>query len=302
MNLREIEIFRAVMETGSVTEAARRLGVSQPAVSKMLRHFESDLGFQAFTRERKRLHATSEATALYNEVERAFVSLDYLQRFARDLRGLRQGHLVIGATYAASTGWLPGVISEFLNEFPGLSVSLQVMQSPRVAQAVATGHADLGIVQFALTGQSVHQERLLSVDAVCVLPPGHRLSGRKFLRPEDFRNERFVALAPVDRYRARLDALLQRRGVTRRIQIDTPLASAVCAFVMQGMGIAVIDRLSALDNSYRGIAIRPLRPRIAEDLILVTPARHGLSRIADAFAGHLRDHCASALRGDAQPG
>lgn len=300
MNLREIEMFRAVMDTGSVTEAARRLGISQPAVSKMLRQFERDLGFRAFTREKQRLHATGEAVALYNEVERAFVSLDYLQRFARDLRGLRQGHLVIGATYAASTGWMPGVIGGFLKEYPGLSVSLQVMQSPRVAQAVATGHADLGIVQFSLTGQLVRQERLIPVDAVAVLPPDHRLAERKYLRPEDFQNERFVALAPVDRYRARLDELLQSRGVTRRIQIDTPLASAVCAFVMEGMGVAVIDRLSAVDNTYRGIIIRSLRPRIAEDLILVTPVRHGLSRIADAFADHLRRYCASVLRANTQ--
>ena len=284
------------MEAGSVTEAARNLGVSQPAVSKMLRQFERDLGFQAFAREKGRLSATGEAIALYNEVERAFVSLDYLQRFARDLRGLRQGHLVVGATYAASTGWLPGVVSRFLQEFPGLSASLQVMQSPKVAQAVATGHVDLGIVQFGLKGQQVYQVHLLSVEAVCVLPPGHRLAERKCVRPTDFQNERFIALATVDRYRNQLDTLLQERGVTRRIQIDTPLASTACAFVIEGMGIAVIDRLSAEDNRYRGIVIRPLLPLITEDLIVVTPVRHPVSRIAGAFIGHLRRHCPSGRR------
>jgi DNA-binding transcriptional LysR family regulator len=293
MNLRQIEVFRSVMEAGSVTAAARNLSISQPAVSKILRQFERDLGFQAFAREKGRLNATAEAVALYNEVERAFVSLDYLQRFARDLRGLRQGHMVVGGTYAASTGWLPGMISGFLREFPGLSASLQVMESPKVAQAVATGHLDVGIVQFGLKGQQVHQERLLSVEAVCVLPPGHRLAARKTLRPADFQNEGFIALAPGDRYRNQLDALLQDRNVTRRIQIDTPLASTACAFVMEGMGIAVVDRLSAEDNRYRGIIIRPFLPRISEDLILVTPIRRSPSRIAATFIGQLRRYCAS---------
>lgn len=293
MNLRQIEVFRAVMETGSTTDAAATLCISQPAVSKMLRQFERDLGFQAFVREKKRLVATAEAIALYNEVERAFVSLDYLERFARDLRGLRQGHLVVGAPHGTCTGWLPGMVSVFLRKYPGLSISLQAMQSPKVAQGVATGHLDLGIVQFEQKGQEVHQEHLLSVEAVCVLPPGHRLASRKCIRPDDLRNENFITMAAVDRYRNQLDALLQARGITRRIQIDTPLAGAACAFVMEGMGIALIERLSAEDNRHRGIVIRPFLPRITEKLMLVTPLRRPPSRIAETFIGELRRHCAS---------
>jgi DNA-binding transcriptional LysR family regulator len=97
MNLRQLEVFRAVIETGSVTRAADRLHVTQPAASKMLAQFERELGFLAFTRVRKRLTPTPEATAVYREVERTFASIDYLERFASDLRGMRQGRIVLGA-------------------------------------------------------------------------------------------------------------------------------------------------------------------------------------------------------------
>ena len=96
MNLRQCEVFRAVMTASSITEAADRLGITQPAVSKMLAQIERDPGFPLFLREHRRLVPTPEAQALFKEVERAFLGLEHLTRFARDLKGPRQGHLDLG--------------------------------------------------------------------------------------------------------------------------------------------------------------------------------------------------------------
>ncbi len=289
MNLRQCEVFRVVMETGSVTEAALRLGVTQPAVSKILAQFERDLGFQAFRRERRQLVPSPEARALYNEVERAFVSLDYLTRFARDLKGLRQGHLVIGAPHGASGAWMPSVTAAFLRRYPGLSVSMQTMATLQVAHAVATGHIDLGIVQFEVPAQQVQREKLLSVEAVCVLAPTHPLATRRVIEPRDLDGQSFVALAPVDRYRIKLDALLKAEGVETLTHVEAPLGGAACALVMEGMGVAVIDRLTAEDNRHRGIVIRPFEPRIAEDLMVLTPTRRPRSLACEQFIATLQD-------------
>ena len=287
MNLRQCEVFRVLVETASVTAAAGRLHVTQPAVSKMLAQLERDLGFPAFVRERRRLVPTPEARALYNEVLRAFISLDDLTRFARDLKGLRQGHIVIGAAHAPSVNWLPAVMSDFLRQHPGLSISMQTMDSPRVAQAVGSGQLDLGIVQFEVPAQPVRREILMAVEAVCVLHPDHGLAQRRVIHAADLQDERFIAMNPIDRYRVKLDAVLDIAGITRRIQINTALASAACALVMEGMGLTVIDRLSAEDNAYRGIVIRPFAPRIVEDLVLLTPMRD-LSAVTEAFIKALR--------------
>lgn len=83
MNLRQCEVFRAVMEAGTVTEAAHRLRISQPAVSKMLAQLERDLGLRVFLRQRRRLVPTPEGRALHQEVQRAFVGLEYLNSFCR---------------------------------------------------------------------------------------------------------------------------------------------------------------------------------------------------------------------------
>lgn len=297
MNLRQFEVFRMVVETGSVTEAAGRLHVSQPAVSKMLAQLERDLGFRAFLRERRRLVLTAEGRALYNEVERAFVGLEYLTRFACDLKGLRRGHLVLGAPHSASSGWLPSVMSAFLRQHQGLSLSLQTMDSTRVAQAVASGHLDVGIIHFEVAMPQVQRERLASVEAVCVLHPRHRLARKRVIRPADLNEEPFIALAPVDRYRLKLDTLLEAEGISQRIQIDTPLGSAACALVMEGMGITIVDQLTAEDNLHRGIVVRPFAPRIAEDLVVLTPTRRPAAVITGEFIAMLRARFAPAGHG-----
>ena len=297
MNLRQCEVFRAVMETGSVTAAADRLGVTQPAVSKTLAQLERDLGFRTFLRERRRLLPTPEARALFIEVERAFVGLDHLTRFARDLKGLRQGHLVLGAPYAAGAGWLPAVVAGFLRAHPGLTVSLRTMDSIGVAHAVATGHLDLGLVLFEVPATALRREQLSAVEAVCVLPPGHRLTAESTITPKHLAGEPLVALAAADRYRLRLEAALAEHGVAPQVRVDAPLATSACALVMEGMGLAVVDRLSAEDNRHRGILLRPFAPRIAEDLTLLTPSRRPASLAAENFAALLRDR----FRAEASP-
>ncbi|HWX50789.1 MAG TPA: LysR substrate-binding domain-containing protein [Roseomonas sp.] len=289
MNLRQCEVFRAVMEAGSVTAAAERLHVSQPAVSKMLGLLERDLGFRVFLRERQRLVPTPEAQALYSEIRRAFVGLDYLTRFAGDLRDMRQGHLAVAASHAVSSEHMPGIVAAFLRRHPGLSVSLQAMDSPGVAQAVETGRVDLGLAQFETPATALRRERLCAMEAVCVMPPGHALARRRVIRPADLHGQDFVALAAVNRLRTRLEALLEEHGAAPRIRVDTPLASTACGLVAQGVGICVLDRLSAEANLRHRLVLRPLRPGLSEELLLLLPARGPLSNVAAAFAQALRE-------------
>ena len=288
MNLRQCEVFRAVMEAGTVTAAAGRLNVTQPAVSKMLAQLERDLGFRIFLRQRRRLMPTQEAQALYQEVRRAFVGLDYLTRFAGDLRDLRRGHLVIAASHAPSSSYLPGIVAEFLRRYPGLSISMHSMDSPTIAQAVATGRADLGVAQFEVPAQGARRERLRSVPAVCVLPPGDALVRLREIRPADLHGRDFIALAAVNRLRARVGTVLDANNATPRIRVDTPLASTACRLVMEGVGISILDQLSAEANLHQGIVIRPFRPEIVEDLVLLTSDQTTLSSVANAFLTLLR--------------
>jgi DNA-binding transcriptional LysR family regulator len=127
------------------------------------------------------------------------------------------------------------------------------------------------------------------VPAVCVMPPGHALAARRVIRPADLHGQDFIALAAVNRWRAKLGAVLDAKRSVPRIQVDTPLASTACRLVMEGVGISVLDRLSAEANAYQGIVMRPFRPDIVEDLVLLSSAQTALSSVAGAFAAMLQE-------------
>ncbi|MGI4793026.1 MAG: LysR substrate-binding domain-containing protein [Janthinobacterium lividum] len=293
MNLRQCEIFRAVMEMGTVTAAAERLHVSQPAVSKILAQFERELGFAAFKRDRRRLVPTPEADALYREVCRAFLGLDYLTRVATDLRDLRQGQLVVAATHVIASHYLPEILAPFLRRYPGLSASLQSLDSPGTAQAVASGRADLGISQFEVATPGVRSEVLCTSEAVCVMPPDHRLAAESCVAASALAGEPFIALAAVNPLRVSVDTLLRETNAIPRTVVDTPLASTACRLVMQGTGIAVMDRLSAEANLHLGVVMRPLLPVVASRLLLLLPEHRPSSGATRAFADATRSRFSS---------
>ena len=130
----------------------------------------------------------------------------------------------------------------------------------------------------------------MTLGAVCVVPPGHRLVRRRSVPPADLHDEPCIALASGNRFRTKLNALLEARGVVPRVRVATPLAGTACALVMAGLGVAILDRLGAEDNLHGQIVIHPFLPRIAEDLILLSPASRHASAVAEASALALRHH------------
>ena len=132
--LRQLEAFRAVSETGSVTKAAERLEVSQPAVSRLLSDFSASVGFELFTRSRGGLEPTSDSRYLLAEVRRILENLDHLEDLRRDLTERKRGHIRIACLPGFATSHLPGVLVRFLNERPGVTVSLEPDRPERILE------------------------------------------------------------------------------------------------------------------------------------------------------------------------
>lgn len=288
MNFRQIEVFRTVMQTGSVTAAAQRLNVTQPAVSKILAQLEVALGFKLFTRHGRAMVATEEGRILYTEVERSFMGLNHLSRFAQTLHKLPKGHLVVGTMPALANRWLPRVIAGFLREFPDLTVSLKSMESPRVAEWMANGQIDLGLGFVEYDHPSLSRETVARMDAVCLVPTDHPLAGKLAISPVDLAGQTLIATGPTNRHRVELDRLLALHSVSCVAQVDTQSSSAVCGLVHEGIGVALVDYLSAVDHKHLNFLIKPFSPLISRDLYLLRAANRSRATIADEFVNHLR--------------
>jgi len=145
LNLRQVEAFRAAFQTGSMTAAGDLMGVSQPAISRLIRDLEAEIAIRLFDRTGGRITPTPDAVALFREVERSFHGLDRISRAAAELRGRREGALRIAASVAPSFFCLPAVLSRFHEAWPGVALSLKTGASPEVLDLVALQQCDIGV-------------------------------------------------------------------------------------------------------------------------------------------------------------
>lgn len=300
MNLRHLEAFRAVMLSGSVTQAAQSLNLSQPAVSKMLAELEHQLGFQLFLRSRgSALTVTPEADAFFYEVERSFSGIAALKRVAEDIRNMATGTLRIAALPALAVSFLPRVIAAFRETHPGVTVQLQTRSSSTVRQWMANQQFDIGLATPARELPGIRMERFLRCPGACVLPAGHWLAAKDVIRPADLEGEPFISLALEDGVRHRIDRIFEDAGVHREMVIETQYAMTICALVMQGVGCSILNPVTAADYAERGLTVRDFAPEVHFEYMLFTPKLRPMSQVAAAFIAVLESHRDAMFGSDA---
>src|SRR5689334_2624302 len=239
INSRQVEAFRAMMLTGSVTDAAKLMTVTQPAVSRLLRDFQALLKMELFERRGSGLVPTAAATALYMEVERSFVGLDRITAAAEQIRSRRTGTLRIAAMPALSNGYLPRLAGHFLKERPNLNLSFVGVISPIVIDWVLNGQCDIGFAEVPLAHAGLPSVRMPPLPRVAVLPAGHRLESKAMLVPRDFEGETFVSLSAGTTGRHLIDQAFNREDVQRVLRVETTLSEIMCGLVSSGLGVGI---------------------------------------------------------------
>src|SRR2546429_500855 len=160
INSRQVEAFRAMMLTGSVTEAAKLMTGTQPGVSRLLRDFQALLKMELFERRGTGLVPSAAATALYTEVERSFVGLERITAAAEEIRGRRTGTLRIAALPALSNGYLPRLAGHFLKQRPNLNLAFFGVISPIVIDWVLNNQCDIGFTEIPIAHSGLPSLRL----------------------------------------------------------------------------------------------------------------------------------------------
>lgn len=288
VNLRHIEIFHAVMTAGNLTEAARLLHTSQPTVSRELARFEKVIGLTLFERSRGRLHPTVQGLRLFEEVQRSWYGLDRIVSAAESLREFRQGELSIVCLPVFSQSFLPLLLQPFLARYPEVSLNVVPQESPLLEEWLSAQRHDLGLTETLSTPAGTERTPLLTLNEVCVLPAGHPLAQRKVLTPQDFQGENYISLSQSDSYRQLLDALFSEHQVKRRMVVETHSAASVCAMVRAGVGVSVVNPLTALDYATSGVVVRPFSIAVPFTVSLIRPLHRPASALVDAFSAHLQ--------------
>lgn len=269
MRARQLEVFCTLMQTGTVTAAAVRLGVSQPALSQLLMHTEDQLGFRLFDRIRGRLVPTQEALDLYPEAERIYSELAALRRRTRDMRRGRAGIVRIAASAPPAMTLVPKALATFRSAHPDIVVHSQIAPMRNVVQMLRDGDISLGVVMNDRPHTDIHVEVIGQSHLACLLPASHPLAERDQIGLEDLQEQTLISYRPETLPGALLGSLADAAGLDFVLSIEIDASISALPFVQQGLGVAVVDGLLPWDQ-FRNVVERPFIPETKLPIALLT--------------------------------
>lgn len=288
LSLRSLESFREIMRLGSVTAAAKRLGLSQPAVSRLLAQLEQEIGFSIFFREKGRLVATPQALMLFEEVDLAFIGLDRIATLADSMQQLDAGHLRVVAVPSFAEGPLVDAIASFMESRPRVQLSLDSRSRPSIINLVSTRSVDCGFGKLPVEHPGITVRPLLMSSTVCAVPVGHPLAQRRNIGAQHLAGEPLILIGRGGETRLQVEEAFRQARVQPTIRLEAHHVGAACAFAGAGVGIALVSDLLARHYVGTGIALVPFQPRIDQEYVFMTPAGSHDAKLADAFYEHCR--------------
>jgi DNA-binding transcriptional LysR family regulator len=288
MNLRQIELLRAVIRCETTVRAAQELGLSQPAVSNAIKHLESQVGFPLFERVNNRLFPTAEARSLYKDSEPIFALHAAFEARVQDIKENRAGHIRIIATPPLGYGVLPSALRNYLAKRPKVRVSFDIRRFEHVLESVENGTAELGFVMGMDDDRGLDAETFFTGNMVCVMRPDHALAAKPAITPEDLRAVSYIALEQGTRMGTIVRKAFAQAEVPFRFSVEVRYCNTACVLAESGVGVAVVDPLSPVFSGHYDLAIRPFSPASLVTASAVRSRKRPISRAADAFLREVR--------------
>jgi DNA-binding transcriptional LysR family regulator len=267
--IRQVEAFRAVMSLGSMSKAAELMGISQPAVSRLIADFQEIAGFQLFNRKRYSAEPTADARQLFAQVEKMFHGLEELGQELLAIRNMHSGRLTLSATSSYSTGILPELIATFKAQHPGMSIALHVHPHEQVIDWVSSGRSDIGFCIQPVANSNLNVRTLAKQPAHCIMPLGHPLAAKETLQPSDLADLPFVSFPRGSALRFQIDSFFDRLGVERSQYVEATSHQAVCALVSAGIGVALTNPFAPIDGYPVPLVALPMKPSVMIELQMV---------------------------------
>jgi DNA-binding transcriptional LysR family regulator len=264
--LRHMEVFRAVMLTGSISGAAKMLYVSQPAVSKLIAYVEGRLNLRLFDRLNNRLVPTADAHALYREVDRVYQAAMAVNECAAALAASPSQQLRICCSASLATAVLPAALAEVKREVPSMKILWHTSLIVEMPIQLLSKKVDLSIAALPVIHDHLHSRAFMRGYMVCVLPHGHPLADEPAISLHQLENEALMLFRPDMPFGKLLAEAIERAGAQLSSFLDFSNAVEAAALVKQGMGVTIIDEFVAAES---GLVVKPLVEEIEFDISFV---------------------------------
>jgi DNA-binding transcriptional LysR family regulator len=280
LSFRQMEIVHAVSRHGSVTAAAAALGISQPAVSMMLRECSATAGFPLFLRKQGRLQATAETRVLLADLERVFEGVERINRLVEDMRDASIGSVHVAATPTLADNFLPPALAVFQRMRPRIQITIHTMDNLSVVDTVMQERVDFGLVLTPLGEPDARLVELCAGELICVVQPDHPLAVREAVEPADLAPYPLISFSRSLPLGHLVEQTFRAAGVPRRIALEVNQSSVACALARAGVGVAVIDPFLLIDDRDHRVVRLRLRPSTRVSAQALVPRNAALSRPA----------------------
>ncbi len=285
---RLIEMFQEVMRRGSVTEAARALGVTQPAVSAALARLEKQIGFSLFERAGRHIAPTAEARLFGAEATRAMSGFEGLADVAAGISAAARGSLTIATNPAPAIAWLPPIVAEFQKARPDTRVRFISRSSKEVRELASLDGFDVGLAEAPFIRQDnvVRRFRLRMVAAVHV---DSTLAAHAVITPGLMSRERLITVSGALWTDAAITRAFEDEGAEMRVVAECEYTATAIGLVASDVGACLVDPISARTITAPQIVTRSFEPAIFYEVGLLRPVNREFSRLASAFVDHTTD-------------
>lgn len=288
ITMQQLKAFCAVIESGSISMAAERLCLSQPAVSKIITSLEYHTKLKLFNREYRRIVPTAEAHCLYDEAHRLLVDFTDITRLAEELRTLNAGSLSVASLTAFGSEIVPAVIGRFIESRPNTGVTFQIRSSNKIMQWAIAQQIDFGIAITTMEHEAVSKEVFCSVYGVCVMPSSHRLAAKKQISAQDLNEASFIAFVKEGFMRQAIDNTFEEQGVKPRYIATVSNSQAACAMVMHTHSVSIVDPYTAMHFLPHGLIVKPFIPSVRYDFQLLWPRYRSRSKLAQMLLADIK--------------
>lgn len=280
--IRQLEALLAVIGNGSMTAAAIDLGISQPAISRLLSDLGKEFDFQLFDKRDGRLVPSQEVRLLEPDIRRVIELMRQISDVSADITKRKAGHIRIACLPGFATSHLPAVVSSFLRERPGISMTIEPDRPERILEWMITEQYDFGITD-GFIGHPAVDRTDVNIRTVCIFPKGHNLEQRDRIRPRDIASENIIHTRKDSVFFQDLERRFQEDRVELRSHIEVRQFTAACELVCHGLGVSVVSELDAVKYLDAELSFRPFYPAVPHGISLVRPIHKTPSLITLEF-------------------
>ncbi|MFL6694897.1 MAG: LysR substrate-binding domain-containing protein [Ramlibacter sp.] len=284
MNLRQMEVFRAVMLSGGVNSAAALLHVSPPAISKVLAQAAKASGLVLFERVRGRLIPTPEAQQLYEEVDKVWQGVEAVRDASRDLAEPTRATLRVVCTASLAPFVVSRTLAQLYAKVPRLQCRVRVVAPDVVNQQLLQRESHLGIALGPHDHPNLVAVKSYQCGLACVMRSEHPLARKRRVTPQDLVGERVISSPAFTPFGQTLQRAFGAAGAQMHQDLDCTSSTTACWFAQAGVGIAVVDQASIAGGLLAGLEVRPFQSNEKLEVRVIRNRYRPMSVTERAFA------------------